>query len=288
MKYIWLALLAFFLFVMLYCITAIALKTPPWKASLAYKHTTKKTSSGIFSGMVKWLAQYVPINRYKETEIQRALTAAGMKETPKEYVAAAIIPSATVLLLAIPVYIINPLLSVIPLAFSIYLYIHKYNIANRQCDDRRREIEKELPRFVDYMASELKSERNVLELIDSYKANYNSPLTEELAITVSDMRTGNQEQALHNLETRINSSMLSELVRGLQSEIRGNDMKAYFDNLGYKMADAWKERIKQEALKKEPKLNMMSLMLFLCATITVFIILGFAVYSSASQIGGSL
>lgn len=286
MKYILLILLFLFLFVALYCIAASLLKTPPWKASLAYKHPVKKKSAGIFSGAVKWLARYIPVDSYREAEIQRALSAAGMKETPKEYVAAAVVPSAAALLIAIPAYFINSLLAVIPVAFAVYLYIHKYNSANRQCSSRRTEIEKELPRFVAFMANELKSERNVLELIDTYKANYKSPLTEELSITVSDMRTGNQEQALHNLETRINSTMLSELVRGLQSEIRGNDMTLYFENLGYKMADVWKERLKQQALKKEPKLNMMSLMLFLCSVITVFIVLGFAVYSSASLMGG--
>ena len=286
MKYIWLVLLTLFLIVILYCLAAMALKTPPWKASLAYRHSVKKKSSGVFSGLVKWFTRYIPINSYREAEIQRSLSAAGMKETPKEYVASAVVPSASVLVIAIPAYFINPLLAVIPAAFAVYLYIHKYNTANRQCDSRRTAIEKELPRFVAYMANELKNERNVLELIDTYKANYNSPLTEELSITVSDMRTGNQEQALHNLETRINSPMLSELVRGLQSEIRGNDMTMYFENLGYKMADVWKERLKQQALKKEPKLNMMSLMLFLCSVITVFIVLGFAVYSSATLMGG--
>ena len=63
-------------------------------------------------------------------------------------------------------------------------------------------------------------------------------------------------------------------------------MTLYFENLGYKMADVWKERMKQQALKKEPKLNMMSLMLFMCSVITVFIVLGFAVYSSATLMGG--
>lgn len=284
MKYIWLVLLTFFLIVILYCIAALALKAPPWKASLAYRHQVRKKSSGVFSGLVKWFAQYIPINSYREAEVQRALNAAGMKETPKEYVAAAVVPSAAVLLIAVPVYFINSLLAVIPAAFAVYLYIHKYSFASRQCGSRRTVIEKELPRFVAFMANELKSERNVLELIDTYKANYNSPLTEELSITVSDMRTGNQEQALHNLETRINSPMLSELVRGLQSEIRGNDMTLYFENLGYKMADVWRERLKQQALKKEPKLNMMSLMLFLFSVATVFIVLGYAVLS-ASRMG---
>ncbi len=285
MRIPWLMLLFFFLFVALYCCAAILFGIPPWKASLAYKRPVKKKSPGIVSSCTKWLARHLPINRFREAEIQKGLDAAGIAVSPKEYVAAAVLPSAAALLAAVPAYFLNPLLAVIPLAFSVYLFFHKYHAADRQSDSRRMAIEKELPRFVAYMANELKNNRNVLELIDTYKANYTSPLTEELSVTVADMRTGNQEQALQNLEARINSSLLSELVRGLLSTLRGDDMTLYFDNLSYKLSDVWRERLKQQALKKEPKINMMSLLLFLSSVITVFVALGVAVYSSAALMG---
>ena len=285
MNYFLLILLFLSLLVLLYCAAASLLKTPPWKASLAYKRPVKKKSVGIMSSCTKWLARYIPLDQFRVAEIQRGLDAAGISVSPKEYFAAAVLPAAASLLIAVPVYFITPILALIPAALAVCLFLHQYNSANRQGDSRRMAIEKEMPRFVAYMANELKNNRNVLELIDTYKANYSSPFTEELSITVSDMRTGNQEQALQNLETRINSSLLSELVRGLLSVLRGDDMTLYFDNLSYKLADVWRERLKQQALKKEPKINMMSLILFMCSIITVFVVLGIAVYSSASRMG---
>lgn len=285
MNYFLLFLLSLALLVLLYCAAASLLKTPPWKVSLAYKRPVKKKSTGIVSSCTKWLARYLPLDKFRAAEIQRELDAAGISVSPKEYIAAAVLPAAASLLIAVPVYFITPILALIPAALAVCLFLHRYSSANRQGDSRRTAIEKEMPRFVAYMANELKNNRNVLELIDTYKANYSSPFTEELSITVSDMRTGNQEQALQNLETRINSSLLSELVRGLLSALRGDDMTLYFDNLSYKLADVWRERLKQQALKKEPKINMMSLILFMCSIITVFVVLGIAVYSSVSRMG---
>ena len=43
----------------------------------------------------------------------------------------------------------------------------------------------------------------------------------ELDITTADMKSGNYETALTRLETRIGSPMLSDVVRGLISVIRG-------------------------------------------------------------------
>ena len=286
MKYILLIFLSLSLIVGLYCAFSAALKVPPWKASLAYKRPVQKKSAGIISGCTKWLSRHIPVNKFRSEEIRKGLAAAGIAETPKEYLASAILPAAAALLTAVPAYFLNPLLAVIPAAFAVYLFLHRYNTMNRVSSSRKTAIEKELPRFVAYMANELKSNRNVLGLIDAYKANYDSPLTEELSITVADMRTGNQEQALQHLESRVNSPLLSELVRGLLSALRGDDMTLYFNNLSYKLSDVWRERLKQQALKKEPKIDMMSFLLFVCSIITVFIVLGVAVYSSAALMGG--
>lgn len=283
-------LFLFFLFVLLlvifYCIAASLLKTPPFRASLAYKRPVKKTTAGILNSSVKWLARYIPMGMLQQAGLKKSLAAAGIPLTPKEYAAASVIPAILILLLTIPVFAVNPLLAVVPAVTAAYVCFHRYNTVYRKSDSRKLAIEKELPRFVAYMANELKSNRNVLELIDTYKANYSSPFTEELSITVSDMRTGNQEQALQRLETRINSPLLSELVRGLLSSLRGDDMATYFDNLGYKLADVWRQRLKQQTLKKEPKINLMSLILFIGSIITVFVVLGAAVFSSASLMGG--
>lgn len=200
----------------------------------------------------------------------------------------AIVPALLFLFLAIPVYFFNPILAIIPVTFAGYFFYIRYTEAGKKSDKRRLEIEKELPRFVSYMSNSLRSSRNVLDLIDTYKANYDSPLTEELSMTAADMRTGNQERALQHLQVRINSGLLDELVRGLLSSLHGDDMTAYFDNLSYKLTSVWQQRLKEQALKKEPKITRMSYLLFICAIISIFVILGVMVKSSGSLLGAGI
>ena len=274
--------------IIFYCIMAIMLRLPPFKTVRVFKKRDKgkkRTLSGLINVFAGSLSQYIPMGMLKEAELKKVLQAAGMKITPKEYTAAAIVHSLPFLLLAVPVFFMNKVLALIPVLFCGYVFYHRYTDASRKGDRRKLEIEKELPRFVGYMAQTLKSSRNIIDMIDTYKANYSSALTEELSITVADMRTGNQEQALRNLDTRINSPLMDEMIRGLLAAVAGNNMSAYFDNLSYKLNTVWRQRLTEQALKKEPKVAMMSYILFGCAMVTVFVLLGVMLKSSSTMLG---
>lgn len=273
--------------ILFYCIAATLLRLPSFKSSSAFKKSVKKrhTLSAFMDTVTHSAAKSIHMNQLRRSELQKSLVAAGILKTPEEYLAGAVVPALLFLLLAIPVYFLNPVLALIPVAFAGYFFYTRYTEAGKKSNQRRLAIEKELPRFVSYMANSLRSSRNVLDLIDNYKANYDSPLTEELSITAADMRTGNQERALQHLQVRIHSELLDELVRGLLSSLRGDDMTAYFNNLSYKLTSVWQQRLKEQALKKEPKITRMSYLLFACAIVSIFVILGVMVKSSGSLLG---
>ena len=274
----------------LYCIAAILLKIPAFKAAKAFRKSSPWGKSGtvklFVSDAAKRLARVVPMGRWREMEMAKMLRAANADETPREYMARIFIESAPFLLLCVPAYIANPILALLPVVFTVFLFVHKYGHLSRMGDQRRREMEKELPRFVSYMANSLKSSRNVLDLMGVYRANYRTPLTDELAITAADMRTGNAETALRRLESRVNSPYMSELVRGLLSAMRGDDMTAYFDNLSEKLSNVWEQRLRLQAMKKEPKIMRMAYLVFACAAVTIVIVMAAALGSAASMFGG--
>ena len=204
----------------LYCLLAILLKLPTFKAAKAFRKTDRHKTGTIRIFILdcsKALAKFIPLGMLKEIEIQKLLDAANLKTTPKEFMAEVVLYGILPLPLIVPAYLASPVLALLPVAFSVYLMLHKYNELSRMGDARKREIEKNLPAVISYMANALKTNRNVLDIMDTYRANYNTPLTEELAYTAADMRTGNAELALQHLETRINSPFMSELVRGLLS-----------------------------------------------------------------------
>ncbi len=275
--------------IILYCIFANVLRLPSFKANRAFKKKNahkQHTFSTMLDVFSKSATKHIPMSILKQAELKKVLQAANIEVTPKEYLAAAIVHSLLFLLFAIPLFFINHLIALIPAAFTCYIFYSRYHSAFKAGDKRKIDIEKELPRFVAYMAHTLKSSHNLINMIDTYKANYHSALTDELAFTVADMRTGNQERALQHLEARINSPLMGELVRGLLSASRGEDMTAYFDNLSYKLTEVGQQRLKEQALKKEPKIARMSYLLFGVAMVSIFVILIISVQSAFSMMGG--
>ena len=70
---------------------------------------------------------------------------------------------------------------------------------------------------------ELKNSRDVLSIVENYKKNAGEEFSNELEILAADMRSSSYEAALTRFEARINSPMLSDVVRGLIGVLRGDE-----------------------------------------------------------------
>lgn len=272
----------------LYCTLARLFHVPPFCAAQAFRPPKKagKIYTEILDSFATKVALHLPMGIVKQSELQKLLAAANIQESPKEHMAQVYIRAGAVLLLLIPALFIHPVLCLLPVGLCWFICNHAKENLKKVGDRRKNEIEKELPRFVSYLANTLKTQRNVISCFDAYKVNYDSALTKELSVTVADMRTGNAELALQRLELRINSPYMSQLVRGLLSAMRGNDMYTYFDNLSFELTNVWEQRLRAQALRQEPRIARMSYLLFGLSLVTVFIVLGTALLSAATVFGG--
>lgn len=274
-----------FVAITLYCLAAIPLKLPSFQAMKAFRKADRHkngTVKVLLSSLSKTLSRYMPMGMLRQMEMQKRLDAAHLSETPKQYTAESVLHAVPPLVLVIPAYCIHPALALLPVLLAVILYVNHSNDLSRQGDKRRIEIEKELPRFVSYMANTLKSSRNVLDIMDAYRADYQSPLTDELKMTSADMRTGNAERALQKLEARINSPFMSELIRGMLSAMRGDDMTTYFDNLLYELNAVWEQRLDLQTQKKEPKIMRLAYFVFIFCVLMVTVVLIAAIKSASS------
>lgn len=266
-----------------YSLLAVIFKLPRWRDNI-YKQKSKRKKSGFLQNASKYIAPHLPLNRIKEAEIQKQLQAANLSETPKEYLAQLWLSSGIFVVLAIVIALIQPLLSLIPLIIALFVYLKKKEQLETKVKKRTQEIEKSLPRFVSYASNRLRTEHNMITIIDDFNVNDSGALSEELAITVADMRTGNQEQAIERLQERINSPIITELCRGMLSAMRGEDVAVYFANLNKKLITLWGQRLRLELLKKEPKISKMSMLLVGCSLIsTVVVLLVFIVQALATM-----
>ncbi|MEG0825730.1 MAG: secretion protein F, partial [Oscillospiraceae bacterium] len=135
------------------------------------------------------------------------------------------------------------------LILAILVYFKEIRKADEALTSKRSQIEQELPRFVATITQELKASRDVLSMLESFKKNAGADFASELDVVTADMRSSSYEAALTRFEARINSPMLSDIIRGLIGVLRGDDGAMYFQMLTHDMKQLELQQLKAQAQK---------------------------------------
>lgn len=230
------------------------------------------------------IVKFVKLNAYTRQRLKVKIDSADIDQTPEEYIALAICKAGLFVLIAIVLAFVFPLLSPLALIESIAIFFSEYQRASKISKKKIEEIESELPRFTATIAQELKSTRDVTKILFNFKESVGGVLKKELNITVADMNSGNQETALLRLQTRVGSSMLSDIVRGLIAVIRGDNGVVYFEMLSRDMKKIELQKLKMIAVKRPLKMRKYSLLMLLCFISMYLVVLGYAIVSSFGKI----
>ncbi|MFI3327485.1 MAG: hypothetical protein R3Y35_15130 [Clostridia bacterium] len=276
--------------VALYTILAIVLRIPKLNLKRAKDMMSAYEKKGFLTEYISIfsmkLSKAISLTVMKKEQIKKLLTLAKRNTTPEEFVAESYVYALLPLPLSVALFFVNPMFAVFPLIFSFYLYRRSYNLLREDGEKRQRNIENEILKFTMYMTNSLKSERNIIRLIEQYIANFDTPLTDELKVTLAEMKTGNYEKSLANMSKRNNSNAVNSLVNGLISSLQGNDMTVYFENLSYELTSEWEQVLKRQAMAQEPKISRFSMILFAVAVVTIFAVLITGLTSSNMLMGG--
>ena len=273
-------LFGLFLALGLFFLSASFLKLPTLGAAKAMLGTVKqerkaaKTLETYFMILAVRLSGFIRMDAYKRSRMQNVLKASGMNMTPEVYQAYALVKSGAVLLGAIPCMFLFPLLVPVVVVLALLLYFKENQKADETLKAKREEIEGELPRMVATMEQELKASRNVIGMLE---------LTGELDILLADMRSSNYEAALTRFEARLNSPMLSDVVRGLIGVLRGDDSTVYFQMLAHDFKQIELQRLKAQAQKIPPKIRVFSFVMLVCFLLTYLAII---CYVALESLGG--
>jgi flagellar protein FlaJ len=96
----------------------------------------------------------------------------------------------------------------------------------------------------------------------------------------ADMRSSSYEAALTRFEARLNSPMLSDVVRGLIGVLRGDDSTVYFQMLAHDFKQLELQRLKSEAQKIPPKIRVFSFLMLMCFLFTYLAIIAYEIIKS--------
>ena len=254
----------------LFFVLADVYRIPYFKTSRAVESISKKQKdrdsalNTWLGGLADLLAKHIRINEFKRAQLEADLRSAQMDITPEKFRANAIVKASLVGVLAIPLAFVFPLMSPLFLVLAFVLYSMESKSVSKRIRAKREAIEYELPRLVSNIEKTLAHNRDVLYMLESYAKNAGPELKNELEITVADMKSGNYEGAITRLESRVGSSMMSDVCRGLISILRGDDNRMYWASLSLKFNDTARQQLRLKAQKVPRKVKRLSMCLLIC------------------------
>ena len=254
----------------LFFILADVYAIPYYKTSKAVESLSKlqkEKTSGLdlwLGGIAGWLADRLPMDPFKKSQLEADLRTAQMDVTPEMFRANAIVKAMLVGIMAIPMAFIFPLLCPVVLFLAVFLYNMEIKSVSKRIQGKRAKIEYELPRLVFNIEKTLKHNRDVLYMLESYSKTAGPEMKHELDITAADMRSSNYEAAITRLESRVGSSMMSDVCRGLIGVLRGDDTEMYWASLAIKFSDAQRQQLRIQAQQVPRKVKRLSMCLLVC------------------------
>lgn len=254
----------------LFFILADVYAIPYYKTSKAVESLSKlqkEKTSGLdlwLGGIAGWLADRLPMAPFKRSQLEADLRTAQMDVTPEMFRANAIVKAMLVGIMAIPMAFIFPLLCPVVLFLAVFLYNMEIKSVSKRIQGKRAKIEYELPRLVFNIEKTLKHNRDVLYMLESYSKTAGPEMKHELDITAADMRSGNYEAAITRMESRVGSSMMSDVCRGLIGVLRGDDTEMYWASLAIKFSDAQRQQLRIQAQQVPRKVKPLSMCLLIC------------------------
>lgn len=267
-------------------------KIPNIKTSKAFYNLSKRQKKKASSlelwlqGFAQFIARHLKLNEYKRLQLISDLQTAGMDIAPEFHIANAIIKAGICGMIAVPAFFVFPLIAPVIVTLAFAMYFRESKSIQSRIKKRRESIENELPRLVFTIQKTLTHSRDVLGILESYRQNAGPILKSELDITVADMRSGNYESALTRLENRVGSAMLSDVVRGLISILRGDDTKTYWSTLSVKFSDYQRQHLKQQAQKVPGKVKRLSMVLLFCFIAVYLVVIITEIMSSLGAMFG--
>lgn len=275
-----------FLFLGMFFLAADLLKVPYMKTEKALLDTGRNNKKGsaafdafLLQGAMR-LSHVIRMDEYRKSRMKNVLKATGIKMTPEVYQAYALTKAGLLMAGIIPCLLLFPLLTPIVVFLAVMVYFKEIQRADEMLKSKRKSIEDELPRFVANLEQELQNNRDVLSMVENFRKNAGTEFGEELGGLAADMRSSSYEAALTRFEARLNSPMLSDVVRGLIGVLRGDNSVVYFQMLAHDFKQIELQKLKSEAQKIPPKIRFFSFLMLMCFLLTYLAIIVFEIIKS--------
>jgi len=265
------ALLAFGL----YALSGGPYSFPPKSSVCALQKLTGKRlplKKRLLFSAARRLEPFIHLSKYRHDSLEKQLKMAGSNYTPEFHTAKAIVTSGIYFAAGLLLIKRYPIISAATAIYAVRRYFSARKVS--ECDGHREKVENEIPRFTSYVVQSCAHNSGVGSMISGYREIAGEDLGKEMDILIADMRTGNPEAALISFESRMDSPVVSELVRGLIGIYQGEDMRAYMVSLEARMTEREISTLKKEASKRPDSLEPANWMLAASIMVVFAAVLG--------------
>lgn len=226
--------------------------------------------------LTKIISKFIRPENYQKRKLEKDLARAGINLSPAEYYAKAYVTAGLVILLS---FIFIPLgLTVITMCvilLGIMLFFKERQAAREKLKKINGKILDELPRFVRTYNNSLKSSKDILKFMERYRKIAGDDFKYDLDILITDLKTGNTEEALQRFDERVNIPQLSTFISGVIGTSNGIDQETFFYLMEQDMKILARENIKREIAKRPGKIKKATIavgvMMFLLYLYPIFI-----------------
>ena len=276
----------------IFAVTSQLLGLPPASTGRGVRLATHKEFSpmdfvkGYFiSPFVKILSPLVRMTEFKERRMRIQLARAGIELTPKEYVARSYLMAAVALILSgllLSVTMRNMLALAIVLA--VVVYFHFNGEVNDRLKTKDRLIEAELPKFVRAIVQGLKTEKDIIKLLETYQTIAGEGLKYDIEVLIMDLKSGNYEDAMIAFDKNVGNAYISRLTKALIAISRGDNQDSALNYLISDMGLLAKETMQRELNKRPGRVKMLIIPIVLLAVGTLFYVIGMHLFNSLGGI----
>ena len=226
--------------------------------------------------LTKIISKFIRPENYQKRKLEKDLARAGINLSPAEYYAKAYVTAGLVILSS---FIFIPLgLTVITMCvmlLGIMLFFKERQADREKLKKINGKILDELPRFVRTYNNSLKSSKDILKFMERYRKIAGDDFKYDLDILITDLKTGNTEEALQRFDERVNIPQLSTFISGVIGTSKGIDQETFFYLMEQDMKILARENIKREIAKRPGKIKKATIavgvMMFLLYLYPIFI-----------------
>lgn len=226
--------------------------------------------------LTKIISKFIRPENYQKRKLEKDLARAGINLSPAEYYAKAYVTAGLVILSS---FIFIPLgLTVITMCvmlLGIMLFFKERQAVREKLKKINGKILDELPRFVRTYNNSLKSSKDILKFMERYRKIAGDDFKYDLDILITDLKTGNTEDALQRFDERVNIPQLSTFISGVIGTSKGIDQETFFYLMEQDMKILARENIKREIAKRPGKIKKATIavgvMMFLLYLYPIFI-----------------